>query len=199
MEKPATSPWAPPSLHRSCCQAPTTRSGWRWSVATDGSTSAPGKFVEVGVPPMVQFAKGLGPEARTGCGRAGAAAAAVAGNRRNRALAPAVASLVEVRMAPPDRDGSIRSSPYEAPRLIDTHMKEGEGATRAAAYPALRTPYRGGAMAPPLTSEWTVPAPPGTGTDRPIRAWRIGAGVALALAGHLGLTWSGLALVRAAL
>ncbi len=54
-------------------------------------------------------------------------------------------------------------------------------------------------MATPLTSEWTVPAPPGTGTDRPIRAWRIGAGIALALAGHLGLTWSGLALVRAAL
>jgi hypothetical protein len=54
-------------------------------------------------------------------------------------------------------------------------------------------------MGPLLTSEWTVPAPPDTGTDRPIRAWRIGAGVVLALAGHLGLTWSGLALVRAAL
>jgi len=56
LEKPAAMPCEPPSLHRSCCQTPAIRPG-RWaSVVTDGSTSAPGLSVEVGVLPAVQAA-----------------------------------------------------------------------------------------------------------------------------------------------
>ncbi|OLB66174.1 MAG: hypothetical protein AUI10_03425 [Actinobacteria bacterium 13_2_20CM_2_72_6] len=51
-------------------------------------------------------------------------------------------------------------------------------------------------MAPPVMSEWTVPAPPRTATDRPIRGWRIGAGIVLAVSAHLVLTGSGVALFR---
>ena len=38
-EKPASSPWAPPSNHRSCCQNPTTLFGFVGLTATEGSTS----------------------------------------------------------------------------------------------------------------------------------------------------------------
>jgi hypothetical protein len=51
-------------------------------------------------------------------------------------------------------------------------------------------------MAPPVTSEWTVPAPPRDATGRPIRVWRILAGIVLAVAAHLVLTGSGIVLVE---
>jgi hypothetical protein len=52
-------------------------------------------------------------------------------------------------------------------------------------------------MAPPVTSEWTVPAPPRTAADRPIRGWRIMAGAVLAIAAHLVVTGSGIAAIQA--
>jgi hypothetical protein len=52
-------------------------------------------------------------------------------------------------------------------------------------------------MAPPVTSEWTVPAQLRPVADRPIRAWRIIAGAVLAIVAHLVLTGSGVAVVRA--
>src|SRR5690242_17013396 len=58
-ENAAAMPRAPPSLQRSCCQAPTTSPGKNRLVAKDGSTSAPGYRVEVGVFPTVQPANGL--------------------------------------------------------------------------------------------------------------------------------------------
>src|SRR5205823_13321198 len=39
-EKPATRPWAPPKLFRSCCQTPTTLPALAGLTATQGSTSA---------------------------------------------------------------------------------------------------------------------------------------------------------------
>ena len=68
-------------------------------MVTEGSTSAPGKFMEVGLPPMVQAAYGLGPETRSGCGRA--ALAAVADRTVSSATVPVVASLAKVRMRAP--------------------------------------------------------------------------------------------------
>jgi hypothetical protein len=50
-------------------------------------------------------------------------------------------------------------------------------------------------MAPPVTSEWTVPARLRPATGRPIRAWRVIAGFVLAVAAHLALTGSGVVLV----
>src|SRR5690348_7560047 len=58
-ENAAAIPRAPPSLQRSCCQAPTTSPGKNRLPATDGSTSAPGYNVEVGDPPTVQPSNGL--------------------------------------------------------------------------------------------------------------------------------------------
>src|SRR2546421_9136111 len=54
-------------------------------------------------------------------------------------------------------------------------------------------------MSPPVTSEWTVPAPPRGAIGRPVRAWRLVAGIVLAVVAHLGLTGSGIALIRALL
>src|SRR2546423_15280694 len=51
-------------------------------------------------------------------------------------------------------------------------------------------------MSPPVTSEWTVPAPPRIATGRPVRGWRLVAGVLLSLVGHLLVTGFGVALVR---
>jgi hypothetical protein len=51
-------------------------------------------------------------------------------------------------------------------------------------------------MSPPVTSEWTVPAPPRTVIRRPVRAWRLVAGVLLSLLGHLLFTGFGVAVVR---
>src|SRR2546423_7671589 len=51
-------------------------------------------------------------------------------------------------------------------------------------------------MSPPVTSEWTVPAPPRIATGRPVRGWRLVAGVLLSLVGHLLVTGFGVAVVR---
>jgi hypothetical protein len=51
-------------------------------------------------------------------------------------------------------------------------------------------------MSPPVTSEWTVPAAPRTAIRRPVRAWRLVAGVLLSLVGHLLVSGFGVAVVR---
>ena len=51
-------------------------------------------------------------------------------------------------------------------------------------------------MSPPVTSEWTVPAPPRTAIRRPVRTWRLVAGLLLSLVCHLLVTGFGVAVVR---
>src|SRR6185312_17385897 len=58
-------PWAPPSDHRSCCQAATANEP---ETLTCGSTSAFGNRVPLSAP-AVQAEYGLGPEIATGAAR----------------------------------------------------------------------------------------------------------------------------------
>src|SRR5215469_12610351 len=81
--KPATSPCAPPSDQRSCCQTPTTLPAVCGLTATEGSTSALTYLMLVlGWPAMEQPAYGLGPDTFTKLiwAAAGDAAVSVATN-----------------------------------------------------------------------------------------------------------------------
>jgi hypothetical protein len=42
---------------------------------------------------------------------------------------------------------------------------------------------------PPFAPDWTTPPPPRLGGERPIRAWRVIGGGAVALLGHLIVGW----------
>src|SRR5919198_4167569 len=63
---PATSPRAPQSDQRSCCQLATMLSALVGFTSTQGSTSVFGKFVPVCPESAVQDANGLAPETCTG-------------------------------------------------------------------------------------------------------------------------------------
>src|SRR5262249_37244876 len=122
-ENAAAIPWAPPSLHRSCCQAPTTSPDRNRLVATDGSTSAPGYNVEVGVPPTVHPANGLRCEiapleawAGAPVRRTSMTAAAPAGARlrRLRTTAPSVWGRVPAGGGEAHRSGLMLRAGHEA-------------------------------------------------------------------------------------
>src|SRR2546430_15838747 len=128
-------PCAPPSLHRSCCQAPTTRLGRKLSMAIWGSSSAPGYNVEDDVPPIVHAANGSPCDTLSRPGLAPCAACAVVMRTRTDAAAmAAVRRVTRTTILPPLGIGRSHSSSPLDPRGGRSSTCEGlcRGGTLAA-------------------------------------------------------------------